>query len=264
MRHTLAALLALPSLAAADLVLLKNGGRLEGDATVEGNRVVILLESGRATFHASDVSRIVERPSPLADYRERSTKVPKDDAAGHLALADWCAEQGLSRSERTELEAAIAADPGNAAARARLGYEQVGGKWLRGAELLSAKGMQNPDGRWMTPDQADADRAARAARAQARSKSLDAAIEAAKARLRWRGFLEGMARVASRPEKFSRYRDERRGPGYASWRRFGYSPRGRHAPGHVVGLGGPITPFGLEGYGMCLYGWAPRFIIRWR
>ncbi|MCE9584530.1 MAG: hypothetical protein K8T20_18735 [Planctomycetes bacterium] len=164
----------------ADVVLLKNGGRLVGATSESEGRLVVRLESGTVKIPMADVLRVIPSTPPAEEYATRAAALTKDDVKGHLALAAWCAEAGLPRGERTELEAVIAADPENADARARLGYEKVDNQWLRGEALLLAKGMVKVDGRWVTKEEAAARTAEKlrviAARREAEQKAREAQL----------------------------------------------------------------------------------------
>ncbi|MEK7466808.1 MAG: hypothetical protein AAB074_05270 [Planctomycetota bacterium] len=138
----------------ADVVILKSGGRLEGVTSVSGDRLVIRLENGTVKIPLADVEKVESAVSPADEYASRAATLARRDVNGHLALADWCAEAGLSRCERIELEAVIAVDSNHPEARERLGYEKVGDRWLRGEDLLIARGMIKFEGRWVTASEA--------------------------------------------------------------------------------------------------------------
>ncbi len=143
------------SSAFADVVILRNGGRLEGATSVSGDRLVVRLETGTVRIPLSDVAKIESSAVPADEYTALAAALAKGDVKGHLELADWCVETGLAKGERLELEAVIAADPNHAGARERLGYEKVGDKWLRGEELLIARGMVKFDGKWVRASEAE-------------------------------------------------------------------------------------------------------------
>ena len=205
----------LAGLVSADTVVLKNGGRLEGVTTsLEGDKLVVKMQSGTIKLNREDIAKVIHRVTPMEEYELTAAKLKKDDAKGHYELSQWCAENGLKHYEREELEATIAADPEHKEAREALGYEKVGGKWLRGEELLKAKGLVKVDGKWMTKE------AAAAVAADKESKRLDREIAEAKRRAereaketeadRLREFYESQRRLQERLQ--DRDFDHRRAP----------------------------------------------------
>src|SRR5262245_13438351 len=67
---------------------------------------------------------------PAAEVQERWTKVAKQLAADHLAVARACKNLKLMRQAADECRRAIALDPNNAEARAGLGQKSQGGVWV--------------------------------------------------------------------------------------------------------------------------------------
>lgn len=82
-----AILLVLP--VSADVVHLKNGGRLEGATSRDGDRLVIRLESGTVRIPMRDVRRIV-------------AATPKVDEYAKLAAAERAHEERVARAEAAE------------------------------------------------------------------------------------------------------------------------------------------------------------------
>jgi hypothetical protein len=153
---------AFAGLVSADTVWLKNGGKLEGVTTsTEGDKLVVKMPGGTIRIDKDQVQKIVHRSTEMEEYELAAEKLKADDAKGHFELANWCAGKNLDHFEREQLEATVVADPEHKEARERLGYEKVGGKWLRGEELLKAKGMVKVDGKWMTKESAAASAAAK-------------------------------------------------------------------------------------------------------
>ncbi|NUN49191.1 MAG: hypothetical protein HUU15_10225 [Candidatus Brocadiae bacterium] len=222
-----ACLAAVTTPALADTVWLKNGGKLEGVTTsVEGERLVVRTQAGTVKFNREDVLKVVHKATAMEEYELAAAKVKPGDARGHYELADWCAARDLKRFERVELEATIAADPEHIGARSRLGYEKVGKNWLRGEELLVARGMVKVDGKWMTKE------AAAAVAAEKERIRLDRALAAAEAKAareaketegdRLREFYESQDRVRRYLDRRGDDFDGRRSPrpypgGYRDW-----------------------------------------------
>ncbi len=83
--------------------------------------------------------------APAADYAERAAKLEgKKDAEAWLKLADFAEERLLWTEREQALRKAVAADPGNAEAHARLDEVKVGKDWLPAgeAEALEAAEQQ--------------------------------------------------------------------------------------------------------------------------
>lgn len=118
----LGALFLLAGVARADEVFLKNGGRLEGIARSDGDRVIVEMKAGSVTLRAADVAEVVRRTTPLDEYAARLARVQSNpNARAYFDLALWAKSQGLSRYVSGLLERAIALEPGHEGARKLLG-----------------------------------------------------------------------------------------------------------------------------------------------
>ena len=145
-------LLALP--AYGDVVYLKNGGTVEGDATQTPNGVVVKLPDGTMTFTNDQVLRVEKKPSAVGEYDQRAAGIKADDPEAHYQLGLWARSVGLDQRAREEFEKAVALKPDLAAARIALGQRLVNGRWLTEEEDMQARGFVRYDGQWMTPDAA--------------------------------------------------------------------------------------------------------------
>jgi len=103
-------------------------------------------QSAPARWHAGQV-RFQDQWLPARDvpaktgenrrwqsYLQQREEQP-DTVAGQLALAAWCAENGLAEQRRAHLARVLELDPDQAAARAQLGHRRVGGVWVTREEL---------------------------------------------------------------------------------------------------------------------------------
>ena len=152
----LAAIAAVAGLAAADVVHLKSGGKVEGTILSRSEaEVVVQTAAGKVTLKAADVVRVEQKTTPFEVYREMTAKVAADDADGHFALGLWCADHKLSREAREEFQKAIAVDPNHKGARERLGYVLKDGKWMTFAEAKKADGFVRHGDKWVTEEQRD-------------------------------------------------------------------------------------------------------------
>lgn len=190
------------SSARADQVYLEGGRVLEGEATVEGDKVELLLESGRISLPRSEVLRIDKSTSPLAEARAREAALGPSDVPGMLRLADFCRDHQLLNKERALLERVVSIEPDHADARRRLGYVREGKLWVDRDELARRAELARTK-----------DRQERIAIAQKQTE-----LELAQAKL------ENERAAAPRSAaQLSQERDERRNA-------LAYGPYGRHGP----------------------------------
>ena len=61
--------------------------------------------------------------------------------------------EGRADAARAAFERVVTLDPDHKAARRALGYESIGGRWLKGDDLMRAKGMVRVDGRWIASEE---------------------------------------------------------------------------------------------------------------
>jgi hypothetical protein len=154
---TLTALLSVLFLAGAawaDEVFLRNGGKLEGVARQDGDRVVVEMKVGTVTLRASDVAEIVNGETPLHVYRQRLARVQSNPSvSAYFDLALWAKSKGLSRHVNGLLERVIALEPEHAGARKFLGHVFHAGRWMAESERQAALGFVQFRGRWVTPEE---------------------------------------------------------------------------------------------------------------
>jgi hypothetical protein len=156
----LAGLLAAPAL--ADVVTLTDGSKREGKVVRENDQEVVLqVTQGRLsaeiTFKREEVKSIERGATAaeqvLAEAERRKAALQDKDAAGWLGYAQWLDRQnGFSRDAREAWEKVLKLDPENILARARLGHQKVGGKWLTEEEAMIAQGLVLVGGRWVKPE----------------------------------------------------------------------------------------------------------------
>jgi hypothetical protein len=133
--------------ARADQIYLEGGRVLEGDATVEGDKVQVLLESGRISLARGEVLRIEETPSALQEARQREAALAPHDVTGLLRLADFCRDHDLPNRERTLLERIVALEPDHAEARRRLGFVREGKLWVDRTEVARREQLERTNTR---------------------------------------------------------------------------------------------------------------------
>lgn len=181
------------SSAGADEVILKNGGKLQGTVTEEGNKVSIDVGSGVITIDRSEVKSI-SRPDELnREYDRRMKDVKADDPNAHYQVYLWTRQQeGLKgRSERL-LRKILEIDPNHEQAHRALGQVNYKGAWLTQDELKAALGLVRYNGDWVTSESAeklrrlDQERAAAQLKEDAEARKTEAQLEIERQRLAWR------------------------------------------------------------------------------
>lgn len=165
----------LPAPAYGDIVVLKNGHRLEGRVEDQGSTVVVHTRFGKVKLDRSSVESIIPSKSALDEHHEKVTELEKKIAAEQPAaaeqgklwfeLAQWCAEKQLDRPREYMLRRALVADPDQPHARQALGFLRHQGAWVTGEERHQALGLVKYKDRWVTAEARDeAERAASEAR----------------------------------------------------------------------------------------------------
>jgi hypothetical protein len=150
-------LLAVPlvPLATADVVHLKNGGRIEGDVEDLGDAYRVKLRSGAVTIKKADVAGIEAKPT-LADlYREKLAEIDPEDPEDRVALGLWCREQDWEAKAREEFAKALELDEHHRGAHVALGEIYYEGEWRTEAEIMELRGFVLHEGEWMTPEEAE-------------------------------------------------------------------------------------------------------------
>ncbi len=161
----LGALLALASAAAADVVHLKTGEKLEGKILSEtATKVKIETPFGTTEVERSRIEKIERGKTPKEVFAERKAALGKTDVVGRWDLVLYCKEQKLNREAKALVAEILVLDPNHAEANRENGKIQYDGKWFTKEHLekyqeeerkkMEAAGMVWHDGRWMTEDDA--------------------------------------------------------------------------------------------------------------
>ena len=142
------------SLAAADEFRLANGRRIEGIERPDPARpgkVIIEVGIGTIELDAKEVLSRVQGRTVLHEYYERWDRVRRSKkAADFYELAQWARENRCSKFVLALCERAVSLSPDHEGARALLGHQKVGGKWMTFEEAQAAKGLALFEGRWVT------------------------------------------------------------------------------------------------------------------
>jgi hypothetical protein len=149
-----AVVLASASVAAADEVLLENGGKLVGRATRAGDDVIVKTPTGEFRVPATQVKSITPGRTVWDEYDEKLKAADEKDAKAQLELGDWCKGKGLTTEGRRHWKKAIEIDPDQAGARARLGYIRYEDRWLTSDEYYRVRGFVKVGGEWVPEDEA--------------------------------------------------------------------------------------------------------------
>jgi HEAT repeats len=138
----------------ADVLELKNGGRIEGqliDAN-DGDQSSYMIETadgGRMTIARSEVARVVPQSKDEEEYQRRA-RAAADTVDAHWDLAQWCREKNLRNAYREQLAHILELDPQHAEARQALGYQKVNGQWMLRDDIMAARGLVLYDGKYVT------------------------------------------------------------------------------------------------------------------
>ena len=140
--------IALPAIAQADRIKLKNGEIIEGKITLEtSGSIYIRTAIGTRAVKLEDVLEIEKEKSPRELYKEKASAIAKGDADAHYELGLWCKEKGLEKQARSQFRSAVRLVPDHEGARAELGYVQREGKWVLPDEAEETNQPEKPDGK---------------------------------------------------------------------------------------------------------------------
>jgi hypothetical protein len=154
--------LALAPSAQADVVVLKDGRRIEGEIAREDAReVVVRTGLGELTFPRDQVREIERGKTPRAEFAEREARART--AEEFFALGEWALGQKLESLARKAWKRAVELDGEHAGARGRLGFVRHGSEWLtpqqretrlreEDAAARRAAGLVEHAGSWVTPE----------------------------------------------------------------------------------------------------------------
>lgn len=137
------------AVAAADIVHLTDGRKIEGKVIETGDVVKVITRMGTVTLPKDRVLRIEKKKTAADTYKDKAAALADDDAEAHYKLAMWCKENRLTREKLRELKKVIEIDPDHAKARAALKYLKIDGKWVK-----AKRGMVYVGGNWVKPKEA--------------------------------------------------------------------------------------------------------------
>ncbi len=125
------ALVLLASAAVADVLVLKDGRRFEGNLVSSGGGVVKFKTAGGVLeFPEKDVESIEKGATKADEFAARRKAIANDDYRGLLDLARWCADQKLVAQRNKLLAEIVKAVPNHPEARREMGQVHRDGKWV--------------------------------------------------------------------------------------------------------------------------------------
>jgi hypothetical protein len=138
----------------ADVLELKNGGRVEGQiadsrGTDQDSYVIATADGGQLTIARSEVVRVVPQTKDEEEYQRRA-RAASDTVDAHWDLAQWCREKNLRSAYREQLTHILELDPQHAEARQALGYQKVNGQWMLRDDIMAARGLVLYEGKYVT------------------------------------------------------------------------------------------------------------------
>ncbi|HVA51239.1 MAG TPA: HEAT repeat domain-containing protein [Pirellulales bacterium] len=170
----------------ADVVVLENGGRIEGallDAKKSPrDKYIVETASGRLTFDKSQVKEVIGQSTSQEEYEKVRSQFP-DTVEGQMALAGWCRDHHLTAQRQKHLERVLEIDPNFNEAHRLLRHTRDGGAWKTQRQYWEDQGYVEYLGQWMTPQEMELKEAAR---------KVELAEKEWKRRIKtWRNWLEG-------------------------------------------------------------------------
>ncbi len=159
----LAVLVCLAALALADVVVTRDGRRIEGTVVAETpTEVRIRTRLGEITVPRSEVVSIERGKSRRQEFDERWQAAT--DADGFHALGLWCEGQKMRAEARRAMNRALELDANHAGANTWLGRVEYKGEWMTPEERdrrmaadreaeMQARGLVRYGDTWVTPEE---------------------------------------------------------------------------------------------------------------
>ncbi len=157
-----------PTSVDADIIHLKNGGKVEGTVESEsGGVLTVKTRFGRQKIPRANVDRIEKAERTIDVYERKRKALDEKDAKAVFALAQWCRENSLSKQARTLLERTVTLDPRHEEAQTALGNVLHEGEWMTPEERAAAieraadaekraRGLVLYEGEWVPKEVRDA------------------------------------------------------------------------------------------------------------
>ncbi len=153
--------------AAADVFVLRQGGRLRGtwlnSKEPQPKQYAMRTEEGAVVKLDAALVRLALVQDPTAAQYERRLEQCPDSIDGHWQLAEWCREQDLKEQREKHLQRILDLDPDHVRARHALGYSQIRGQWVTREGIQQRRGYRLYAGRWRLPQEIELLEASQAA-----------------------------------------------------------------------------------------------------
>lgn len=152
-----ATVLCRPAGVAADTIMLRGGGQVEGKVVpdpLHQDRVSVWLLQGRnpLSLEKKKILEVIAKPGPLDDYVSKRENVGQT-AKSQYDLGVWCDQNKLTDLARVHYEAALSLDKSFEPAHKKLGHILHRGYWLTRDELSAVQGLVKYKGRWVSADE---------------------------------------------------------------------------------------------------------------
>lgn len=171
----------------ADVFLLKDGGRIEGELRnpKQSPRItfeVKLVGGGTVSLSADRVNRVITQSDAQIRYEKYLPRMP-DTAEGNWIMAKWCHKHQLAELRKKHLRTAIELDPDHEEARRALGFVRIEGDWIDSAEFMKQNGYVRYKGGWRLRQEVEM---------QVQQENAELATVQWRKKLRmWRGWIGG-------------------------------------------------------------------------
>ena len=116
----------------ADVVVLKNGGKIEGRVVEKGTVIEVHVGAGKTVVPKSEIARIQRGAVTTDEYEKRKGALRPDDAEGLYQLGLWCRKSGLADQADAAFADVMKLKPNHPGAREALGFSLVNGRWIQG------------------------------------------------------------------------------------------------------------------------------------
>jgi hypothetical protein len=192
------------SAAEAEVFLLRTGGRIEGEwlnpqRGVTEDYLLRNTAGVQVALASPQVTRVLATTDVQKQYEEQLHKAPAT-VAGHLQLAQWCREAGLTQQRKFHLEQIIKLEPDHEEARLGLGYGRFpNGGWMTPDQYMLRQGYVKYRGSWKLPQEIEI---------EARDREFELADKEWRKRLKiWLGHLDNDKRAADAVQGIQGIRD---------------------------------------------------------
>jgi hypothetical protein len=149
----------------ADIVYLKDRGKLEGEVIPtrdDPDHLTVKTRFGNIRVARSKIERIESTAAPAEskgkEEKGKDEAPPEftDTADDQFKFASWLRAHGQSAEATKKLERVIELDPNHAEARKLLGYKLVDGQWMTRDAEMEAQGYVKYRGKYILPQQKEA------------------------------------------------------------------------------------------------------------